>query len=307
MCGSRGHVHEHDLTDDLFGVPGRFALDRCDAPSCGLVWLEDMPDEDGCGAFYQSYYTHAEAPLDAPRSGPLKRLVDALWPIGAQRARRREMYSFFLPDAGGTVMEAGCGAGKNLAKLRARGWTVVGQDIDPNAAATARSTHDIEVKVGTIASVDIEPGSLDAVLMHHVVEHLREPARDLEACRAHLRVGGRLVVITPNSVALGASVFGRRWRGLEPPRHLFLYNVPTLRRRLTDAGFTDVQVFTRGARTEMIAFDTVEAMLPRAHRLVRYGAAKSVGMVLQVLASILMVDRRGRGEELVAIATRSAD
>ena len=129
MCGSTGHVHERDLADDLFGVPGRFTLDRCDAPSCGLVWLDGMPDEDGCGAFYQSYYTHAEAPLDAPRSGPLKRIVDALWPIGAQRARRAEMYSFFLPDAGGTVMEAGCGAGKNLAKLRARGWDVVDIDV----------------------------------------------------------------------------------------------------------------------------------------------------------------------------------
>lgn len=304
MCGAAANVAWDNLEDKLFGVPGRFRLDRCTSSQCGLVWLDAMPDEAGTTAFYENYYTHEVPPPRDLKSG-LKRLAHRIWPIGSQRRLRKEMDDFFLPDAGGKVLELGCGPGHNLVALRDRGWTVVGQELDPAAGETAREKLDLEVVVGPIRTAALPPDTFQAVLMHHVVEHLREPAADLEACRTFLAPAGRLVIITPNIDSFGARLFGRRWRGLEPPRHLFLYNVATMRRRLSDAGFSHVDVFTRGARTEAMARATAETVLPgRPSNRLRYVVARVFGMAVQLLADICRVDRRDRGDELVAIAVK---
>src|SRR3979409_187616 len=119
MCGATPNVAWDTLEDKLFGVPGHFRLDRCTSPQCGLVWLDAMPDEAGTTAFYENYYTHELAPPRELKAG-LKRLAHRIWPIGSQRRLRKEMDDFFLPDAGGSVLEVGCGPGHNLLALRDR-------------------------------------------------------------------------------------------------------------------------------------------------------------------------------------------
>ena len=41
--------------------------------------------------------------------------------------------------------------------------------------------------------------------------------------------------------SFGHARFGADWRGLEPPRHLVLFNNNSLEKVLDDAGFTDVE------------------------------------------------------------------
>jgi SAM-dependent methyltransferase len=304
LCGTTSTTFFDELSDRLFGVSGRFQLDRC--PSCSLVWLHAMPPEEQVGQFYAEYYTHNdERPAEAKQKSGVQGLFNRVWPIGSQRRKRRELAEFFLPDSGGTVMEIGCGGGRNLAQLRSRGWRVVGQEIDPIAAEAARDRFHVNVEAVPVSQLSQPDDSLQAILLNHVVEHLREPIRDLGKCHDILDVGGRLVIITPNVDSLGRRLFGRRWRGLEPPRHLFLYNVRTMRTLLERAGFTEMEVFTRGARTEMITFDTIQSLVQHRSGTFRYALSKSGGMLAQLLADVSRVDGRDRGDELVAIATKS--
>ena len=55
-----------------------------------------------------------------------------------------------------------------------------------------------------------------------------------------LAPGGRLWLSQPNLASLGLQRFGSDWRGLEPPRHLSLYNFKSLERLLSEAGFTNI-------------------------------------------------------------------
>jgi SAM-dependent methyltransferase len=84
-----------------------------------------------------------------------------------------------------------------------------------------------------------------------VIEHLHDPLTMLLECRRVLKPGGTLVIATPNSASLGHRTFKSDWVSLDPPRHLVLFDPPTMRRLLDEAGFdVDWLVTTaRGARS----------------------------------------------------------
>jgi SAM-dependent methyltransferase len=283
----------------LFGVPGSWDLLGCTADDCGLLWLGGLPDEQEVGRFYERYYTHvSRGPTPDAVPAGLKRF----WYAGKRGRAIDEARRFYLDGPPGRVLEVGCGAGDNLARLRAMGFEVHGQEIDGEAARIAREHHRLDVYVGPIDAAPFPRQDFDIIIMNHVVEHLREPARDLAASLRLLRPGGRLVCVTPNADSLSHRMLGRRWRGLEPPRHLFVYNPSTLRRRLTDAGFRSVDVFTRSIFTDRITIATVELALRGAPPRVARVTSRVAGGVAQVTASTLRVDRSMRGDECVAVA-----
>ena len=110
--------------------------------------------------------------------------------------------------------------------------------------------------------------------------------------------------MTPNIDSVGHRLLRRRWRGLEPPRHLFLYNPSTMRELLRRAGFTDVDVIATAARTEMITYDAFDAMCARWPAKLRYAVAKGMGVAAQLISWLLRADWRGSGDEVVAIAVK---
>ena len=57
---------------------------------------------------------------------------------------------------------------------------------------------------------------------------------------------------TPNVDSLGHSYFGRSWRDLDPPRHIYLFSRKTLDTILSRAGFLQSEVRTSAARTDLV-------------------------------------------------------
>lgn len=119
------------------------------------------------------------------------------------------------------------------------GWDVVGVDFDEKGVLNARSKG-LNVHHGDLVAQEFEGGIFDAVVMSHVIEHVPDPLRILKECFRILKPGGVLVVLTPNTLSLGHKLYGRNWRGLEPPRHLHLFNTNALQNLALDAGFDDV-------------------------------------------------------------------
>ena len=107
-----------------------------------------------------------------------------------------------LLDAVGTghrVLDVGCSSGYLARPLMERGNTIVGLELDPDAAREAEAYCE-RVLVGDVETMELplEPGTFDVVLCGDVVEHLREPVAALVRLRPLLKPGGRLVLSTPN-------------------------------------------------------------------------------------------------------------
>src|SRR5438045_3277427 len=68
-----------------------------------------------------------------------------------------------------------------------------------------------------------EPGSLDAVVLWDVIEHLPNPRETLEAAGAWLRPGGVVAISTGDVDSLSARLHGRDWSLMTPPWHQFYF------------------------------------------------------------------------------------
>ncbi len=97
----------------------------------------------------------------------------------------------------GRVLDIGCGVGRNLAHLDGNG---VGLDHNAESIRIARERGLTAYTSDEFAgSPDDRPGSFDALLFAHVLEHMA-PAEAAQLVRSHLpylRDEGRVVVICP--------------------------------------------------------------------------------------------------------------
>lgn len=247
-CGTRGALVFAGLRDHMFGSPGEWNLRRCTSAACGLVWLDPKPLPEQLGKLYSAYYTHSatgSAPppdVAAYRSRGVKRLLKSA--LGVLFFWKRDIFrSDFLHLEGmppGALLEIGCGDGTFLAAAARNGWCTSGLDFDAAAVAAARQ-RGVDAQVGELTSGRYAAESFDAIVMNNVIEHLWNPRETLAECHRLLRPGGRLVMVTPNFDSLGRRRFGRNWRGLEPPRHLYLYTARSLRSLCRRAGFRHLQ------------------------------------------------------------------
>lgn len=97
----------------------------------------------------------------------------------------------------GFTLDVGCGFGRNLGYLDGRG---VGIDINPALVRAARERgFQAYLPDEFLPSEHARPGSFDALLLSHVVEHMRlDAAAELAARYApYVRQGGLIVLIAP--------------------------------------------------------------------------------------------------------------
>jgi 2-polyprenyl-3-methyl-5-hydroxy-6-metoxy-1,4-benzoquinol methylase len=285
LCGSQGELLYKDLEDKLYGAPGVWTFKRCPAIGCGLLWLDPMPVEEDVSKAYAKYYTHGDIPANSQESSSAERFPSILrifrdlllraTSISRERRRLASMYLDEVPP--GRVLDVGCGDGSRLERLRALGWDVSGQEIDGKAASHAIQFYGVQVHLGSLSEADFGEGSFDAIVMNHVVEHVHDPVRLFSECRHLLKKNGVLVAVTPNSESCGHKRFGPSWRGLEPPRHIHLFNQSTLRKLAGLVGFRDVNTWTTPAHAEVLANGSLEIC----------GESKPVGLGLKLMRRIM--------------------
>lgn len=264
ICGStsRSLLHEGLSDQVFFAAPGAWDLWQC--ARCRSAWLDPRPDEATIGIAYSRYYTHEDTERPQPQNAfqrlraalgngyrnrrygthlspasPLGRPLAALlpplrWPVDtAYRFMPRRP-----PGKTMRVLDVGCGNGAWLEMARDAGWEVGGVEPDPVSREQAR-TRGFEVREST-ADWLTEPGSFDYVTMSHVIEHVHDPLALLRDANSLLRSGGGLYIDTPNIDGIGHRLYGHHWRGLEPPRHLVLFNPASLRDAISKAEFRDI-------------------------------------------------------------------
>jgi len=142
------------------------------------------------------------------------------------------------------LLDIGCGNTDFLPFANNLGWKVMGLDVDKGAVNTALSKG-LDVKLGGIETLK-KDDMFDMITLSHVIEHVYNPVELIQECYKHLKPGGKFWLETPNINSIGLNAYKEYWRGLEPPRHLILYNVTSLSKLLSDAGFINVNKKTHG-------------------------------------------------------------
>jgi SAM-dependent methyltransferase len=124
-----------------------------------------------------------------------------------------------------------------------RGWEAAG--IEPSAWAVehGRERFGVDLRRGTVETLEVEPRSADAVVMLDVLEHLPDPMDALRRMRAAVSDDGLLALSTVNVEGLHGRVRGSAWPWFIRA-HLHYFRPRTLSRMLADAGFEIVESAT---------------------------------------------------------------
>jgi SAM-dependent methyltransferase len=142
----------------------------------------------------------------------------------------------------GKLLEIGCHCGIFLNEIREDGWDVTGLEPDIGVANYARDNYRLNVIDGILPQPALAPGTFDAIVMLHVIEHMPDPLSSLREIRKLLKPGGILAVETPRFDSLSFKILGRRERNMAVhDGHIYFFTVATLRRMLEKNGFRAVQ------------------------------------------------------------------
>lgn len=270
LCGSRARTSLHPgLADHAYEhTPGRWDLHRCE--NCTCAYLDPRPTRETIHLAYREYYTHVAdvgagaEPLTAIRRArralangyrnwrygtkvrPTSVLgVPATWLFPATR-RRIDLEFRHLPRPwpGACLLDVGFGDGAFLERARSAGWQVTGVDFDPATVEAARK-RGLDVYEGALDSLGGGAGPYDVITLSHVIEHVHDPRALVREIVRRLKPGGLAWIETPNLASSGHRRFGAAWRGLEPPRHLVLFDWDSLEGLLRAEGLGDIRRLPR--------------------------------------------------------------
>jgi SAM-dependent methyltransferase len=203
-----------------------YPVHRC--TGCALEFVTPIPSATELAAYYDQGY-----------AVPLERYAAA----EQRNAARIAELERWCP-ARGRLLELGASYGHSLAAARQRGWDVVGVELSPTAAKHARTHFGLTVFNCDLADAPLAEQSFDAVIMWHVLEHVRNPKSHLLQLAALLKPGGVLGLRVPNIESFGARLAGQWWPWMCPPAHLWFFSRATLPRLLADCGFEVQEVAT---------------------------------------------------------------
>ena len=181
--------------------------------------------------------------------------------------------------SGKRLLDVGCGTGEYTSRMALDFERVDAIDIEPERLELFASSHPLNVTIASMSANDLEfeDQTFDVVTMVEVLEHLSEPGGALVEIRRVLKVGGRLLLTTPNRAwpleQHGVLVGDRRYPGLFAPGLVW---IKPLHRHFSDANAFTARDLNRLAGESGLVPEGITYMMPpldslaegsRVHRL----------------------------------------
>jgi SAM-dependent methyltransferase len=193
--------------------------------------------------------------MEVDPSGPVGETQGTYDLITAEYARQNAAVWSNLADhanvltanlpAAGVVADVGCGPGRDIALLRARGLRVIGIDLSLGQLRTSRLTGVVQADM---RQLPLRGGSVDAIWCYAALLHIPRtavPAVLAEFARA-TRPGGELFLAVAEGDGEGFEVASKY--GSDRRRWFTLHREPELTALLAKAGFAVHQALRNQAR-----------------------------------------------------------
>jgi len=137
-----------------------------------------------------------------------------------------------------TILDLGCGPGRDLKAFAALGHVAVGLEGAPRFVAMAREWSGCEVWQQDFLRLELPAGRFDGVFANAALFHV--PSRELPRVLAELRAA-----LKPRGVLFSSNPHGRNEEGWDRGRYGAYHDLETWRRYVTDAGFVELTHYYR--------------------------------------------------------------
>ncbi|MCK5337800.1 MAG: class I SAM-dependent methyltransferase [Bacteroidales bacterium] len=226
VCGARG-FREHFECKDHFVSGEKFKLAVCE--TCGFCFTNPRSPIDQISPYYESdaYVSHSKT-----SSGITNRLfhLSRNYTISYKKRILKKYTS------GNTILDYGCGTGDFLNAMDRAGWDCSG--IEPNEGARNQASQNKSLAITDEAGLsDIPDGSLDAISLWHVLEHIYPISERLSSFHEKLSPDGTLFVALPNMNSYDARRYGSYWAAFDVPRHIYHFTPESINTLMKEHGF----------------------------------------------------------------------
>lgn len=142
---------------------------------------------------------HQSEPVQPDEYRKMAGVEDAMWYYRALHRHVVRSLTTALPAGPAQVLDAGCGTGGLLRRLRAARpqWTLTGLDFSPLACALARERTDSEVVPGSVVALPFGDGRFDAISSCDVLCQVAGPEQAVREFHRCLRPGGWVILTMP--------------------------------------------------------------------------------------------------------------
>jgi SAM-dependent methyltransferase len=137
-----------------------------------------------------------------------------------------------------TILDFGCGPGRDLKAFTALGHKAIGLDGTPAFAAMARADSGCEVWHQDFLSLALPGGYFDGIFANASLFHV--PTQELPRVLRQLHAA-----LTPGGVLFSSNPRGNNEEGWNGERFGVFHDLDGWRRYLTDAGFTELEHYFR--------------------------------------------------------------
>ena len=226
-CAGDAYLTLFQAEDRLGSANGRrFHIVECSR--CALIRLDPMPSAAEAASFYPDNYWWKP---DSSTSGRLAEIYRQLVLIDHAHFVTHDI------DRSGLILDVGCGGGSLVHALRKRGLQAFGLDPAVGAARSAHERYGPHVVRGMVPQAPFKPGTFSTITLCRVLEHVPDPIELLKGLGRLLQPGGKLFVQIPNAACWQFLLLGKRWSGLDAPRHLIHFRSADLEEILEATGF----------------------------------------------------------------------
>jgi cyclopropane fatty-acyl-phospholipid synthase-like methyltransferase len=256
---------------------GEFQLYRC--AHCGSLFQDQAEIGARLAEFYPAGYWWR-------RTGAAGR-----WERLYRETMLRHDQLRFVMRAAGLVpgrrwLDIGCGPGTLVSLAVRRGLDAFGLEQCAEALHDAPPELARRVFTGTEQDLIRRGEEFDLLTLFHSLEHMTRPFHYLKSLQHLLRRPGGLIVQVPNLSSWQARLFGRRWYGLDCPRHVCNYTMDALLLLLDRAGYQVERIRHFSLRDNAAAlvsslFPGLDPMSQRVKLLRRTGRLHSRGLAFK--------------------------
>ena len=124
-------------------------------------------------------------------------------------------------------LDIGCSTGFVVEAAREQGWHAAGIDLNPSAVEFGRR-RGLDLRAVALEDAGCDPGTLDAVSLFDVIEHLLAPSAVIAAAARLLKPNGIVFAYVPNYDSASRLLMGKEAHFIWPTHHLNYYTPATV-------------------------------------------------------------------------------
>jgi SAM-dependent methyltransferase len=278
ICFNNKNNITYIFSEMFFGTKKMFPYFQCS--NCGCIQIKDIPEN--MSEYYPgNYYSFDSNPeelykkrnlgekfkqkliifrdqFNLFKKGLLGSIIQKLKPNQDQKINSLKQLRL---NSSLTILDVGCGSGDFLFYIMQLGFRSL-TGIDPYLRKDIYYSNGLKIFKKNPEELVLDSQRYDLIMLHHVFEHMKDPLNILISCKKILNEDGLLLIRVPISDSFAWKNYRENWIQLDPPRHLYIHSINSLKILADQSGFEISKIIYDSSEFQFLGSEQYKKGIP---------------------------------------------